>query len=278
MKKIFIITTLLLSVSFSALYAQSVGAKSFKEDNPEKTINDIFKVKFPTKDEFETTEAFIKRIPEIDKDKKYIFKGNTSTYFDIDNGIFSISIFPFEIDKSRKMFTDKITQRVDFKDVFSNCKFRLLSNQKKIKTYTASNAYGKKVKVTSYLTKKYYLDSLSIDSVRYSNGNSSKIVCSDSIWKSLVTDSGNEIYLFEIKLNLPTDIAKIHSDKIVPYFEVSFDSYFDRDIVTDNYEATIDDPVELNIEEYHVKAKLHKIHLQNSKTKEILSTIEIFSH
>jgi len=249
---LFIVTLIIFSIS-PMINAQEKF--TYKESDPKKVIDGIFRIKMPEKDEFETLENFKKRIPKMDTTIRYHFPCSASTLYNIEDSTFTISILGFRYN------IDHICLRIDF-------------NETKNRTYIASNALGKKVKVVAYTQQEYFLDSINLDKIKLKTSSENKILTWIDYWKKTEYDYETS-YSIDINLKLIPEIAKKHSKNINTTVLTKFTGYFNRNYYDLKYEPKINNPIELTEEYYSIKAIIEKIYLYNAKTKEIVAILEL---
>jgi len=247
MKFIYSVIALLILLNIPALSQIKFNKKL---DSPSKIIDGIFKVKEPVKDEFETQEQFLKRLPIIDSTKFYYFAIPCETLYNIEDS----------------------TLRISFNNVnqFSNEKkviILIASKETQNKSYKASNVYGREVKVDSYNFKEYYLCYIFPKTIKIIYKGIEKIFDWFDCFKKYKASYCEE-NSFNIVLEMLPNEAKKLSKNIEAAFKVNFNGK--KEFSEDKIEAKINNPVEIYNETYYIDANIQEIYYYNKKTKELI--------
>jgi hypothetical protein len=246
---IFII--LLLSLNQSIIPQKKLN---YKTESTKSYFTYFFNVKFPDKDEYETYEQFFSRvkIPQINQDKEFSFLiPSTTTSYDPYDSMLTISSGFFERQK------------------YPYYKLLLLEDIKKIRTYTATNGFGNKTKVTEYEKSNYYLDSLNLEYIKLDGDT-----CESCLSKFEYDDKYYNT--INIELKLPPQKAKNLSKKLKSVIIIKIASYFNRDVDFDYIEPEFTNPIELTKKDFFIHGKIVKIIIYNTSNSEIIK--EIFFH
>jgi len=245
---------------------QGPGRFTQKADDLKSVIRKLAVYTLPEKDDFETTDQWLARLPTYDTSKQFVLiESESSTIYDADDSTFTLWGPWMRPCEGGVQDLGWVRRTVG-------------ADSKVVRTYMASNSFGRKVKVTHKHIDRYSLDSLNLLLSTLTPMVDEKYgaeLVDFNPNKPYTSDDGDEYrYLAAVFKVEPSQAKRLHK-KLSCAIVVTFKGYLEAIADFDHYEATINDPVELTVKHHKAEARIVRMVFFDRSTKEIFMDVAV---